>query len=88
MPALKDFEGQIITLILPNPNRQGGLQREAVKLLTVEDSGIWVENQTLTNETLQALQLPATEQVAAFFYPYEILVSIPGTSLSEKAFGI
>jgi len=40
VPKLKEFEGQPITLIFLNPSHPGGLQREKVKLLTVEDGGI------------------------------------------------
>jgi hypothetical protein len=92
MHKLKDFEGQTIILVIPNPNRSGGLQRESVKLLNVDDAGIWIENQALTNATLAALNLPATQQVLTAFYPYAaihaILVETPGLSLSEKAFGV
>ena len=92
MPSLKDFEGQPITLIIPNPNRPGGLQRDRVKLLNVDDAGIWIENQALTNDVLTALDLPAAQQVLTVFYPYAaihaILVETPGLSLSEEAFGV
>src|SRR6266567_3044195 len=81
MPKLKDFEGEVITLILPNPNHPNGLHREKVKLLTVEDAGLWIENQTLTNEVLDAMKLPVTKQLAVFFYRdaaiHAIFVTIP-----------
>jgi hypothetical protein len=89
MTKLKELEGQIVTLIFVTKD---GLRRENVKLVTVDDAGIWVENQTLTNEVLERMNVPATEQVAVFFYPYAaihaIYISLPGTSLSEKAFGV
>jgi hypothetical protein len=92
MPSLKDFEGQTVTLIFLNPSHPGGLQREKVTLLTVEDAGIWIENQALTNEVLEKMNLAAVNQRTAFFYPFSalhaIFVKLPGTSLSEKAFGI
>lgn len=92
MPNLKDFEGKTVTLIFVNLSHAGGLQREKVTLLSVEDAGIWIENQKLTNEVLERMNLPSTEQRAVFFYPYAalhaIFVTIPGTSLSEKAFGV
>jgi hypothetical protein len=92
MPKLKDFEGQPVTLIFLNPSHPGGLQQEKVTLLNVEDAGIWIENQDLTNQVLDKMNLPATNKRAAFFYPYAalhaIFVSVPGTSLSEKAFGV
>jgi hypothetical protein len=92
MSKLKEIEGQIVTVIFLNPAYRGGLQREKVKLLHVDDAGIWIENQTLTNEVLEAMNLPATDKVAVFFHPYAaihaIFVSLPGTSLSEKAFGV
>jgi hypothetical protein len=51
-----------------------------------------VENQALTNEVLEKMNLPAVNQRTGFFYPFAalhaIFVRLPGTSLSEKAFGI
>jgi hypothetical protein len=92
VPRLKEFEGHPITLIFLNPSHPGGLQRENVTLLSVEDAGIWTENQDLTNEVLEKMHLPATNKRATFFYPYAalhaIFVMLPGTSLSEKAFGV
>jgi hypothetical protein len=92
MPRLKEFEGQSVTLIFLNPTHPGGLQREKVTLLSVEDAGIWIENQDLTNDVLEKMNFPATNKRATFFYPYAalhaIFVTVPGTSLSEKAFGV
>jgi hypothetical protein len=91
MPRLKDFEGQVVTLVFIRPNA-GGLLRERVTLVNVEDAGIWIENQSLTNEVLEKLELPNVNQRALFFYPFSafhaIFVTVPGTSLSEKAFGV
>lgn len=92
MPTLKDFEGKTVTLIFSIPSHPGGLKHEKVTLLSVEDAGIWIENQNLTNEVLEKMNLPATNKRATFFYPYAalhaIFVTVPGTSLSEKAFGV
>ena len=59
MPKLKDFESHPIVLLLFDPNQSGGLQKISVKLLTVDDGGIWVEDQELTNDVLEFLNLPA-----------------------------
>lgn len=91
-PSLKQFKGDVIALVLPNPNRPGGLQRLHVKLLNVEANGIWVEEQTLTERFLAKLDLPAFPKVITVFYPYAaihaILGNLPGLSLSEKAFDV
>jgi hypothetical protein len=88
---LKDFEGTPVTLIFLNPAHPDGLQRERVMLLTVEDTGIWIENQKWTNDAFEKMNVPATGRRATFFYPYAaihaIFVTVPGTSLPEKAFG-
>ena len=44
MPRLKDFEGQTVTLIMLSPHDPTGLQQHNVKLVAVEDVGIWIED--------------------------------------------
>lgn len=92
MPTLKELEGQTVVILFPNPNRPSGVDRINVKLLSTDDNGIWVEDQTLTNRVLASMELPAAPALITVFYPYAaihaILGNLPGLSLSEKAFGV
>ncbi len=91
MPKLKDFENHPVVLLLFDPAQPGGLEKRTVKLLTVDDGGIWVEDQKLTNDVLGSLNLPAAPALVTPFFPYSsihaIFANVPGLSLSEKAFG-
>jgi hypothetical protein len=91
MPKLSDFEGQTVILLLLDPTLPGHLEQITAKLLTVDDGGIWIENQQLTNDVLAKMKLPAAPQLLAMFLPYAaihaIFANVPGLSLSEKAFG-
>jgi len=92
MPNLKELEGQVIAIFFVNQAYPNGLQRIKAKLSHVDDHGIWLENQQLTEDTLRKLDLAAAQHVMMFFYPYAaihaIVISTPGLSLSETAFGM
>jgi hypothetical protein len=91
MPQLKDFENQTVILLLLDPTQPGGLEKRIVKLLTVDNAGIWIEDQKLTNDVLENLKLEAAPTQVTPFFPYSaihaIFALVPGLSLSEKAFG-
>jgi hypothetical protein len=44
MPKLRDFESQMIVLIVPDPV-VGGLVKRTVKVVIGDDAGIWFEDQ-------------------------------------------
>lgn len=92
MPRLSEFEGQEINLVITDAKSVRGLRALTVKLLNVDDGGIWVEDQNLMQSVLQELSLPAAPSSVAVFYTYAaihaILATIPGLTLSEKAFGV
>jgi hypothetical protein len=90
MPNLKDHEGEMVIILLPDPVLHT-LEKRHVKLVSVDAAGIWIEDQELTNAALERLAIPASPIRAAMFLPFAsihaIFVSAPGVSLSEKAFG-
>jgi hypothetical protein len=91
MPKLKDFEGRPIVVLLPDPTKISDLLKITVQLLSVDECGIWIEDQKVINATLDSLKLPAVPTRVMQFFPYAaihaIFVPSPGVSLSEKAFG-
>jgi hypothetical protein len=72
MPKLKELENQTVMLLLHEPNVRSGIDNVLVKLLNVDDGGIWIEDQGLANQTLADLDLPAMPAVIAIFYPLSL----------------
>jgi hypothetical protein len=91
MPKLKDFEGQSISILILDPKQSSGLRQIIAPLISVDDGGIWIENQKVMNALLESLNVPAVQGRVLQFFPYAaihaIFVNYPGTTLSEKAFG-
>jgi hypothetical protein len=89
MTSLKELEGSIIKIVLPGFDRSG---IQSVKLHKVEDSGLWIESQNLTNDVFSVLRQESSSRTLVVFVPWHgitvIISSIEGTSLSEKAFGL
>lgn len=65
---------------------------QTLKLHAVEDAGIWVENQKLTNQILSVAGVSASPKTAIFFLPWQQIVTIVGSldvpGLSEKQLGV
>jgi hypothetical protein len=63
-----------------------------VKLEGVEEGGIWVQHQSVTNVMLQALDKPSLEGEFVVFVPYSAIqfafVIAEGVSLSTKKLGL
>jgi hypothetical protein len=63
-----------------------------VKLLAVENGGIWVESQKITDDWLSKIGSFATRKAYIFFVPYQqiswILDRADCPGLSEKALGL
>jgi len=82
-----DFVGHMINLYFVRFQGQ-----HLVKLLGVEPTGIWVENQQVTNLVLQAYQAPSATKTLVWFMPYHEIafaaMATEGTSLNETAFGV
>ena len=61
-----DFVGEIIVLLVPRFNGNNVLY---ARLMDVEENGIWVESQTVTNAILQALPTSTDpEQLVVLFW--------------------
>ena len=65
---------------------------QRMKIIGVEEGGIWVESQKLINEMLQALKVTAAPNTLVIFVPYhQIAFAITGAdypSFDEKALGL
>lgn len=89
MPRLQDFVGQTIIALVPifDP-----VVYQSLKLHEVEASGLWVENQEITNFMLEKYGLATTPKTMIFFLPFHeirfVLGSLDVPSLGEKAFGV
>ena len=63
-----------------------------VRLHRVEPEGIWIESQEFTDETMKRCNIATSERTLLQFVPFAridyIFGSVPGTCLSEEAFGI
>jgi hypothetical protein len=63
-----------------------------VLLLGVEDSGIWIESQDITDTLLDSMNTPALKKTMVVFIPWQGVICIyeflDGPSLSRKAFGL
>ena len=65
---------------------------QSVRLYGVENGGVWIESQALTQTMLKAVKQSSSSKTPLFFVPFhEIKFLIQGTeklALSEKAFGL
>jgi hypothetical protein len=88
-PSLEGLIGQtaVIRSIPVNETRPA-----LIKLLAVENGGIWVESQEATDHWLSEAGKQASPRTLAWFLPFAQISWIMGSSdypaLSEKAFGL
>ena len=88
-PSLEELIGQsvVIRSIPINETRPA-----LVKLLSVENGGVWVESQEATDHYLSEIGRQASAKTLAWFLPFAQIAWIMGSSdypaLSEKAFGL
>ena len=71
---LRGFIGRQI--IVTGPSFIGNEQLESVKLLAVEEAGIWIESQSAVDRVVGKLQKKPSSSSLAFFVPYGQIVSI------------
>jgi len=89
MPELKSKIGQQIILVTPflHPTKF-----QKVILHGVEDGGIWIESQSLTNQLLEKFSVAASPRTAIFFLPWHqvslVMDSLDVPALSEKGLGV
>jgi hypothetical protein len=86
---LKDREGEVIFAFIPiiHPTTL-----QEVRLLLVEDAGIWIESQQANTQMLKHLRVSSSMKTAVFFLPWHqlamILDSIDVPSVSESSLGL
>ena len=71
---LRGFIGRQI--IVTGPSFIDNEQLESVKLLAVEEAGIWIESQSAVDRVVGKLQKKPSSSSLAFFVPYGQIVSI------------
>jgi len=88
-PSLHKLIGENLVAAIPIIDENSP---SLVKLLAVENGGIWIESQKTTNHWLSQIGLPATQKAYIFFVPYHqiswILDRPDYPALSEKALGL
>lgn len=89
MPKLADYVGQTIII------RSIVIKEEApavVKLISLDEDGIWVESQDATEHYLAQFKLPSSPKTPVWFLPLAQIAWILGSedypALSEKAFDL
>lgn len=89
MPTLEGLIGHSIVI------RSVPLHEEhpvKVKLVGIENGGLWIESQDATNHWLAEMKQQATPKTLVWFLPYAQIAWIMGSgdypALSEKAFGL
>jgi hypothetical protein len=88
MKTLSELIGEevIISIAFLPPNKP-----EVVTLHGVENGGIWIGSESMTQTMLDGLQIPAGRTPIAFLPFVQIryvLGALDGISLSNKAFGV
>jgi hypothetical protein len=87
MKPLKELEGTVVAIIAPAV--LGSTEMQKVKLHLVEDSGIWIESQSLTDKILQSQKVTMAPKTLVFFVPWSqitfVLSSLDMPSISERA---
>jgi hypothetical protein len=89
-PSLKEQEGELIVILSPffDPVK---LQR--VRLVRVEDAGLWVENHKFNVEQMKkTFGISSSPKTLIFFLPWHqiatILGSVDAPTLSDEALGL
>ena len=88
-PRLRNMLGKLIVARIPVLD---GENMVLVRLLRVEESGIWVESQNFNETMLQKFGMAASATTLVLFVPFSgiefIVSSVNSMVLSETAFGI
>jgi hypothetical protein len=76
MQTLKELEGTQISLLAPFLHVT---KFHKVKLHLVEDSGIWIESQDVTETLLDKFSTSMSPKTAVFFIPWSGVTTIMGS---------
>jgi hypothetical protein len=86
MQELKDRVGQLIVALIPALHKT---TMQQVRLLAVENSGVWIESQKFMSEFLTHIGTGMSPKTMIFFFPFSqitfIAASLDAPSISEKA---
>jgi hypothetical protein len=89
MKTLKELEGSTIALLSPFLDPK--IYQE-VMLRKVEDGGIWVDSQKLTEHALTICNVVSSPKTLVFFLPWHqvmtIMSSADEVALSERGLGL
>jgi hypothetical protein len=89
-PSLKEQEGQTIVLLSPFFH---STTFQKVRLIRVEDAGIWVENHKWNMERIKEnFGISSTPKTMIFFLPWHQILTVVGSldvpSFSEESLGL
>ncbi|HEY4357725.1 MAG TPA: hypothetical protein VGN16_18370 [Acidobacteriaceae bacterium] len=83
-PSLASLVGEIITLKIPSLNVDKEFD---AKLISVEESGIWIEHISLSQAALAIANVRASRKTMVFFVPFSsisfVVGSLDAPTLSE-----
>ena len=88
MPNLSEMIGNTVIASVPF------LQEDPLlfKLHGMEQSGLWLESQEITEELLEKLGLPAAQNTVVLFVPFAqircVFGNVDSPALSREAFGL
>jgi hypothetical protein len=89
MKTLRELEGSTIALLSPFLDTK---IFQEVKLHKVEDGGIWIDSQKLTDASLGQIGVAVAPKTLIFFLPWHqvltIMSSADEVTLSEKGFDL
>jgi len=89
MIKLRRLVGASLVARIPSLNEDDFVM---VKLLKVENAGIWIESQDFTERMMRQFSTSTSPTTMVLFIPFSrieyILTSLPVMSLSETSFGL
>lgn len=89
MPSLSEMVGQTIAVHIPFIDR---VKVQEVKLHAIENGGIWIESQNLTDVMLSNIGASAAPKTLIYFVPFHQITfvwhALDVPSLSETKLGV
>jgi hypothetical protein len=90
MSWLQQIEGHLVHARIPMLDHSKYLVE--IRVHKVEESGLWIESNDLTQAVLQDLNEPALTRTPILFVPFQqiafVVATAQGVSLSEQSFGV
>ena len=76
MQTVKEMEGEQILALIPLLDQT---KYQSVRLIKVEEHGLWIESQMLTNAMLQYANVLASPKTPIYFFPWHEVRLIVGS---------